>query len=604
MHKFSDCFYSFLKSCVKVALSALLFSSLVVLVLCAFFKIHIGLSLFFAVSSATLLLVTFLKIKPSVKFLLIMIGALIIRVAWGIYTNSILTSDFLTIYQAAQSFLSGNISSLRGYEYLARFPHLVPMMLYMAGMIKVFGPYNIIAMKCVSIILSLLTVYLMYVLMMQYTKKTSTGFIAMCIAALFPPFVSYSSTFCTETIAVPLFILSVIIFNKSLNKKNKCCWFGLCGIILYISNLFRAVGIVFLIAFCIYALLYLKDKKVLSIISVVAGYLVTAILVSSVLISVNVTEQPLWKGKEPIFATSMLKGSNFDSYGMWNSDDANFVGERLGNDNLSRECFNTIKTRLSERNPLEVGALYIFKFLHQWSTGDFGGTFWATAQTPFHRIFPMLVFQLVYIIIIYLSLSGVSSCKNNRKLALPLLLLCGFGTSFIVLETQPRYSYIVSWIFIIFASYGIENPTKNIIRIKKFVPFFNKYKSEINYVLFGIITTVVNIVTYFALYNYFHISNVISSIIAWILSVLVAYITNKLWVFESKSLNPKTLFKEIYMFFSCRFLTGVIDILFMWIFVDLLLFNSLLIKIISNVIVIVLNYIISKFFIFKESKTR
>ena len=136
--------------------------------------------------------------------------------------------------------------------------------------------------------------------------------------------------------------------------------------------------------------------------------------------------------------------------------------------------------------------------------------------------------------------------------------------------------------------------------MKKIISLYKKFKMQINYLLFGIITTIVNILCYVIFYNLFNVSNVTSTIIAWFGAVVTAYITNKLYVFESRSFKPQILFKEITSFFGGRIATGVIDVFIMWISVDILLFNSTLIKIISNIIVIILNYIISKLIVFKR----
>ncbi len=118
------------------------------------------------------------------------------------------------------------------------------------------------------------------------------------------------------------------------------------------------------------------------------------------------------------------------------------------------------------------------------------------------------------------------------------------------------------------------------------------------YVFFGALTTLINIVAYSLLYYNFSVSNTLSTIIAWMLSVIFAYVTNRIWVFESES---KDKIKEAGEFFLARISTGLLDLLVMYIFVELLCFEGGIIKIISNVIVIVLNYLLSKLFVFKKS---
>ncbi len=140
--------------------------------------------------------------------------------------------------------------------------------------------------------------------------------------------------------------------------------------------------------------------------------------------------------------------------------------------------------------------------------------------------------------------------------------------------------------------------------MQKVVDLFNKYKEVIMYLIFGVLTTVVSLVTYYALTLTILNPNSalqlqLANIISWILSVAFAYITNRKFVFESKSEN---IAKELSSFVGGRILTLLMDMAIMFIFVTLLHFNDKIFKMISQVIVIVANYIISKLFVFKESK--
>lgn len=129
---------------------------------------------------------------------------------------------------------------------------------------------------------------------------------------------------------------------------------------------------------------------------------------------------------------------------------------------------------------------------------------------------------------------------------------------------------------------------------------FEKYKSIILYGFFGVLTTVINIASYFVCYNILKIPNVISTIVAWVLGVVFAFVTNKLFVFDSKSFEKNIILHEIITFFGCRVLTGVLDVGIMWIAVDIMNWNSILWKVISNILVIIANYIASKLVIFKK----
>ena len=126
---------------------------------------------------------------------------------------------------------------------------------------------------------------------------------------------------------------------------------------------------------------------------------------------------------------------------------------------------------------------------------------------------------------------------------------------------------------------------------------YKKYKEIIMYLIFGILTTVVNIVVYFIASNVLNINYLISNATAWFLSVLFAYVTNKLYVFESSS---KEFIKEIVAFFSSRLATGILDMFLMWLFVTVASLNDVVVKIFVNILVIIMNYIFSKVFVFRK----
>ena len=124
----------------------------------------------------------------------------------------------------------------------------------------------------------------------------------------------------------------------------------------------------------------------------------------------------------------------------------------------------------------------------------------------------------------------------------------------------------------------------------------NIKKEVIAYLIFGLLTTIVNVVVYYVLARVLGLNYLISNIFAWFLSVLFAYITNRVWVFESKNDN---IIKEISLFFGGRLFLGVMDSCLMFLFVDVLTVGDFISKIIIAVIVVILNYILSKLIVFK-----
>ena len=151
-----------------------------------------------------------------------------------------------------------------------------------------------------------------------------------------------------------------------------------------------------------------------------------------------------------------------------------------------------------------------------------------------------------------------------------------------------------------------ESNTQNMIKlIEEYIietdhtSWYHKYKEKLWYLFFGGCTTFVNIFTFMIL-RHFDISLYVSNIIAWIVAVLFAYITNKLYVFESKNKGFNKTIKELVSFIGFRLLTLFIDMGIIYLMIDVLSLNELLSKIVSNVVVIIANYFFSKIFIFKK----
>lgn len=122
-------------------------------------------------------------------------------------------------------------------------------------------------------------------------------------------------------------------------------------------------------------------------------------------------------------------------------------------------------------------------------------------------------------------------------------------------------------------------------------------KELILYVIFGILTTLVNIAAYLFLVRVLNINYLISNVLAWFFSVLFAYVTNKIWVFESRNTN---IIKEISLFFGGRIFSGVVDTGMMYLMIDILTIDDVISKIFIQVVVVILNYVISKLIVFKK----
>ncbi|HFL2572294.1 TPA: GtrA family protein [Clostridioides difficile] len=127
-----------------------------------------------------------------------------------------------------------------------------------------------------------------------------------------------------------------------------------------------------------------------------------------------------------------------------------------------------------------------------------------------------------------------------------------------------------------------------------------KHKETILYLFFGAFTTLVNIVSYLFFTRVISFNFMVANTLAWILAVLFAYVTNKFFVFDSKRIELRFLFREFLSFVSFRLLSGVIEMVIMYIMIDLFFVNDVIVKVFTNIVVIILNYLFSKMIIFKK----
>ena len=139
--------------------------------------------------------------------------------------------------------------------------------------------------------------------------------------------------------------------------------------------------------------------------------------------------------------------------------------------------------------------------------------------------------------------------------------------------------------------------------IEKIKALCVKYKEVLLYLIFGVLTTAVNYIIFTVCVLWFPVDVYVSNIIAWIGAVLFAYFTNRSIVFASAAKGAKELFREIVAFYGARFFSLLVETALMFVFIDLLHINEFITKLILQVVVIVLNYIFSKFLIFRKKKT-
>ncbi len=141
--------------------------------------------------------------------------------------------------------------------------------------------------------------------------------------------------------------------------------------------------------------------------------------------------------------------------------------------------------------------------------------------------------------------------------------------------------------------------------MNKIKNLYFKYEEIISYLIFGFLTTVVSVVTYYIFANFLFqektdITVQISNVLSWICAVIFAYITNRKYVFKSKSVGKDKL-KEIFGFFIARVSSLVIDMAMMFVLFSVMHIDDTISKIIVQFVVVIVNYVFSKLFVFKKN---
>lgn len=136
--------------------------------------------------------------------------------------------------------------------------------------------------------------------------------------------------------------------------------------------------------------------------------------------------------------------------------------------------------------------------------------------------------------------------------------------------------------------------------IAKIRELIQKHWDILSYLFFGGLTTVVNYLVYFPLYNWLQLSATVSNAVAWVFAVVFAYLTNKPFVFKSFDWSAKTVIPELTKFVGCRIGSGAVETVLLLLCVDWLKWDGNLMKILTSIIVVIINYIASKLLVFRK----
>lgn len=406
------------------------------------------------------------RINKKIMIGLIIILGFFLRTIWAFSLDNIPVSDFNQIYEAAINANKGDYSALKGLAYFGRFPHLIMIILYFSKTLSIFGNDTLAALKSINILCSTLSILVTYFILNEIFEKYSEVVVGTFISALFPASILYTSVYCGENIAILFYLLSIYFFIIAMKTERKTILLICCGFLLFIGHLFRMVAQIMIISYVLYIFIYNKEKymqKFKNTFIIIMSFIIPFIITGNLLVYLGITDRELWNGSEPNI-TSVLKGSNINYIGRWNKEDAEFINNNLHNrEYLESESKKIIIDRYTNTNVFKVAIFAVCKMTMQWMTGDFGGSFWSQLDLKSDKVKIDIVnegsswYQFFYIIVLFMIIRGLFTGLNEKKeiINLFLIIFCGYACTFLILEAQERYSFIISWFFVILSVQGL-----------------------------------------------------------------------------------------------------------------------------------------------------
>ena len=412
------------------------------------------------------------KISQKKLFYSILFIGFSLRLIWALSTNSLPVSDYKTMYDTANNLLKGDTSSFMGLGYFARFPHLITYVLFLSQIIRFFGDNALFVVKILNVLFSTSSIIFVYLICNSIFKDYKRTLLGTFFMAILPSSILYVPVYCPENLAIPFYLASIYFFILAINNKISSLYLLLSGLLLSVGHLFRTVAYIVIIAYLMYIVIYDTENlkiKLRNIVFLLVPFAMFFIIFSNILVACNITDRKLWSGSEPNI-TSFVKGSNIESGGSWNLEDSEFISNLLEDrDALEKASKERIFERYTTTPPLKLVKFFFGKFSSQWSNGDNAGASWSQTGIPENEIKidiarkGELWYQSIYAIFLILIIKGLFNYKEYsgaRIINLFYIIFCGYGMTFLILETQPRYAFIISFIFAILPVTAIRTDNK------------------------------------------------------------------------------------------------------------------------------------------------
>jgi len=370
-------------------------------------------------------------------------------------------SDYHTMFAAGESLASGSIPFTMG-SYFQRFPHMTTFSALCGLLMKIFGK-DVFVIKLFNVFFK--TVAIFAAALVGKELKGNKGMLSTAfLYAIFLPDIFYTPVVASENFALTFIIFALYFYIKAfksneLKKTVKNMFF--CGLILSAGCLLRGVAPFYLAAFSAGIILCFKTikKRVVSFLSLFVSFILIFQVVSLSLYYSGITEYKLSDKGEP-YIVYMLVGSNFETNGMYSSEDHGVYLDAGENPEKASEIAKEKLVKRISENPEKIIPLLLKKTDIIWSDASFNSVYWSMVEngcSSDNSFYPLAqtMCKTMYYALLALSLLFIVF-YSKRKITIMLFLLpLAFEGGLMLMEIQPRYTFSVAYIFTIFAAVGV-----------------------------------------------------------------------------------------------------------------------------------------------------
>ncbi len=401
------------------------------------------------------------------KFLIgLIIIAVLIRFGIVLQLHNPQLSDFGTLYNISQELVDRNISE-NSQKYLNIYNYQSPFIIYQSGILFVF--HRLIALKFINVILSILSLILMYRIISRISSKKSAQTITF-LYSIFINVILYNSVLSNQHIFSFLILLSFEIFQNDKIIKNKYLKIFICSFIIGIANLIRPEGILCVLTFLAFFIYQIFKKEInikefgTKIVILLATYLL-------------VTNVPIMLLRENGFMEQksindnlykVVLGLDISSNGRWSEKKYSQLYSYTNKSELRAYEIQEIKKSLLD---IRIFKLFIIKIVEFWNDFDFSwsiGYLWKSkigSVISFGNFYTFISSydSTLWLIIVFIALYGIIKNEDKNRI-IYLILLIGVFLTYLLIEVQGRYAFPYRIYIFIIAGSGLETLLENIKR--------------------------------------------------------------------------------------------------------------------------------------------